>query len=304
MILAAVILWTLVALMVSVGIWGVFIEPNRLEVAELRVPIPRLPQSLAGLKVAHLSDWHLSGRGSTRAVAERACQQIMSRAPDLSCLTGDLVTQVVQMPEAIPLLNSLQAPLGVYLVLGNHDCNATMEDMLYGHEPQDCAEDTWRTELSSGPVALLDNEARRAECGDARIVVAGVGDVTAGRDDLPRTMSVAPAGDLHILLSHSPDILDEPEVEWADLVLCGHTHGGQLVLPGYGSVWAPVWRLRHRASGLWRMNGTLAFITRGVGSGFRMRINCQPEVAMLELHPGTAEDVPETPQVSRGEVGA
>lgn len=297
MIFVAVVLWTLVAGIVLLAIWGGLIEPNRLETSELRVPLPRLPQSLEGLSVGHLSDWHLSGRRAALALAERSCREIMARSPDLICLTGDLVTELSHLPTAAALLRTLSAPLGVFLVLGNHDCNATMEDLLYGHLPVDTAEDLWREALAGSGLTLLHNETRAISFSGGRVVVAGVGDTTAGRDDLPLTVSAAPEGDLRILLSHSPDVLDDPAVNWADLVLSGHTHGGQLVLPGWGSVWAPVWRLRHRASGLWRLNGTVAFITRGVGSGLRARINCPPQAAILRLVPGSAAEIPATRQV-------
>ena len=301
MIVTAVLLWSLVAVLAALGIWGMLIEPNRLEITQLPVPLPRLALTLDGLLIGHLSDWHLSGSAASRLLAERACREVMDRCPHLICLTGDLVKQVEHMAEAVALVRTLEAPLGVFLVLGNHDCDATMEDMLYGHQPDDCAEDEWRQALEGSPAVLLDNEARVVEWQGASVVIAGVGDTTAGRDDLARALASEPVGDLQILLSHSPDILDVPGASWADLVLSGHTHGGQLVLPGYGSAWAPVWRLRHRASGLWRLHGTLAFITRGVGSGLRMRINCCPEVALLQLHRGSPEAVPETRLAGRAE---
>jgi len=221
----------------------------------------------------------------------------MRQAPDLICLTGDLVTQSDHMPSAVSLLRGLSASLGVFLVLGNHDCNATAEHMLYGEDPDECADEHWRAALAGLPVRLLNNESAAVEKGGVRLVVAGIGDSTAGWDDLAATVAGAPVGELHVLLAHSPDVLDEPEATWADLVLCGHTHGGQLVLPGLGAAWAPVWRLRHRASGLWRLNSTVAFITRGVGSGLRARINCPPQIAVLRLVRGSAEAIPQTRRV-------
>ena len=301
MIATAVLLWSLVALLVAVGMWGLFVEPNRLEVTDLDVPLPRLSPALEGLTIGHLSDWHLSGRAAPRRVAERACREIMARRPDLICLTGDLVREVVYLPEAVALLRTLAAPLGVFLVLGNHDCDASIEDMLYGRLADDGAEAAWRAALEGSATVLLDNESRVVEARGVRVALAGVGDTTVGSDDLPRALAEEPQGDLQILLSHSPDILDDPESGWADLILAGHTHGGQLVVPGYGSAWAPVWRLRHRASGLWRLNGTLAFVTRGVGSGLRLRLNCCPEVAVLTLHRGSSEAVPATRLAGRAE---
>jgi predicted MPP superfamily phosphohydrolase len=294
MIAVAIVLWSILALLAAVGVWGMFIEPDRLEVSQLTVPLPKLPASLEGLTVGHISDWHLSGGRRVFALAERSCAEIMALAPDLICVTGDVVTHMEHTAAAVTLLNRLSAPLGVFMVLGNHDCNATMDDMLYGEAPEECPDGEWRQALAGGPVVVLSNETHRVETPGGRLIVAGVGDTTAGWDDLDLTLEGAPVGELHVLLSHSPDVLDEPQSGWADLVLAGHTHGGQLVLPGLGAAWAPVWRLRHRASGLWRLNGTVAFITRGVGSGLRARINCPPEVALLRLVPGSAEALPQT----------
>lgn len=91
MILAAAILWTLTGVVLALGFWGVFVEPHRLEVAEITVPLPRLPEALRGLTIGHLSDLHLRDSRHVRAVAERACAEIMARRPDLICFTGDVV---------------------------------------------------------------------------------------------------------------------------------------------------------------------------------------------------------------------
>lgn len=294
MILAAAILWTLTAVVLGLGIWGVFVEPHRLEVAEITVPLPRLPEALRGLTIGHLSDLHLRGSRRVRAVAERACAETMARRPDLICFTGDVIDHAKHLPEGLAVLRRLSAPLGVYLVLGNHDCDATMEDFLYGNPNCDAAEAQWQAALDGCAVILLANGHHVVEARGCRLVVAGIGDLSAGHDDLPAALQGAPPADLRVLLCHTPDALDLPGAEWADLLLAGHTHGGQLQLPGLGSAWAPVWRLRHRASGLFRLGKTLAFVNRGVSSGFPARINCPPQVAILTLVPGAAEEVTET----------
>ena len=246
------------------------------------------------MRLGQISDLHLDGHRATHALAQRACAEILLRSPDLICVTGDVVQRMQNRPEGVRMLGQLSAPGGVYLVLGNHDCSATLEDFLWGEPGDDTTEPGWRQALADTPVTLLDNEWHATERNGERLVVAGVGDVSVGRDDLPAALRGAPQGGLRLLLSHSPDVLDLPDVEWADLVLCGHTHGGQLQLPRLGSAWAPVWRLRQRASGLLRLGHTAVFVTRGVGAGVRLRFNCPPQVAVLTLVPGSLERLPAT----------
>lgn len=294
MVFVAVILWSLCALLLGLALWGLLVEPHRLQITRLTVPLPRLPRELQGLTIGHLSDLHLRGSPAARRIGERACAELMAQRPDMICLSGDLVNHAKHLPEALELLRRLTAPLGVYLVLGNHDLDATMEDYLEGNPGCDTAQQLWRDAVLDTPAVLLDNQWRALETRGRRVVIAGIGDLCAGQDDLPAALAGAPPGDLHLLLCHSPDSLDLPGTEWADLLLAGHTHGGQLRLPGLGSAWAPVWRLRHRSGGLLRLGTTLIFVNRGVSSGFPARINCRPEIALLELAPGSAEKITET----------
>ncbi len=294
MILAATVLWFLAALAAALAIWGLAIEPRRLEVTRLTVPLARLPEELRGLTIGHLSDTHLRSRPASRQLAERACAALMAQRPDLICISGDLANHAEHMEEALNLLRLLHAPLGVFLVLGNHDCDATMEDYLAGNPSCDTAQQAWARALAPTGVVLLHNQSHTLQVHGRRIVIAGIGDLSAGQDDLPAALAGAASGDLHLLLCHTPDAIDLPDATWADLLLVGHTHGGQLQLPGLGSVWAPVWRLRERASGLLRLNHTLLFVNRGVSSAFPARINCRPQVAILELVPGSADHIPAT----------
>jgi predicted MPP superfamily phosphohydrolase len=296
-IVAAVLLWSLSVLVLGLTVWGLLIEPHFLEVTRLALPLPRLPEELRGLTIGHISDLHLRGSKTARQIGEHACAALVAQRPDLICVSGDLVNHAEYLEEAVEVLRLLSAPLGVYLVLGNHDLDATMEDYLEGNPSCDTAQDLWRRAVTTTPAVLLDNEWRALEVRGKRVVIAGIGDLCAGQDDLPGALAGAPAGDLHLLLCHSPDSVDLPGTEWADLMLAGHTHGGQLRVPGLGSAWAPVWRLRHRAAGLLRLGRTLLFVNRGVSSGFPARINCRPQIAILELVPGGVEEITETRRV-------
>ncbi|MEI6502766.1 MAG: hypothetical protein WCP21_17290 [Armatimonadota bacterium] len=130
------------------------------------------------------------------------------------------------------------------------------------------------------------------------MVICGTGDASCGYDDLPRALHDGPRGALHLLLSHSPDIMDEAQADWADLVLCGHTHGGQAKLPWLGTLWAPVWRDRRRSEGLFRVGDALCYVTRGVHGGIRTRFLCPPELTLLTLTAGPGDPVRELPRLS------
>jgi uncharacterized protein len=148
----------------------------------------------------------------------------------------------------------------------------------------------WRQTIESAGVKVLHNESTVLELKGRRVVIAGVGDPSCGWDDLPQALSGNPSGEVHLMLVHSPDLLDEPATDWADLVLCGHTHGGQMTLPGIGSPWAPVWRDRRRSEGLIKVGEALCYVSRGVGAGIRTRFRCPPEVCQLTLTAGAADN--------------
>ena len=126
-------------------------------------------------------------------------------------------------------------------------------------------------------------------------MVAGVDAFMYGRDDAATALAGTAGADAVVMLAHTPDMLDDPNVRRSDLVLCGHTHGGQFQLPGIGSPWAPVWRDRRRASGLLRAGEALCHVTRGVASATRARFNCRPEVTILTLIRGVESAATEVP---------
>lgn len=283
MITIAVILWAVVILIGGALVYARLIEFDNLRVKHLTVVIPHLPAELEGLRVAHLSDFHCRHNRGIQRVVRRAVRQIIRQQPDLMLITGDLSHGSENMDCVAPLIADLKAEYGVYAVLGNHDWDSTLDDCLYGHPEPPVSWARWRQALATTNVEVLENESRQVVINDEVVTVAGVGDPSCGHDDLPTAIhNAAPAG-LRILLAHSPDVMDLPQAGWADLILAGHTHGGQCQLPGLGSPWAPVWRLRSRAAGLMRFDDTWIHVSRGVGAGPRARFLCPPEVTIMEL---------------------
>ena len=167
-----------------------------------------------------------------------------------------------------PLLLELSAPSGVFNVLGNHDHWA------------DAARSLFWLDRSGQSVR---HRARPVERGGARLWIAGAGDYWEDDCGIDRALQDVPAGDCRLVLAHNPDTADLGWRSRVDLMISGHTHGGQVRLPLVGAPVLPV-RNRRYSSGLVRTERTRVFISRGIGWAILpVRINCPPEIAVLEL---------------------
>lgn len=119
------------------------------------------------------------------------------------------------------------------------------------------------------------------------LYVAGVDDVSEGRPRLGQTLEDVPHNVPVVLLSHNPDIVASPQLDRIDLVLAGHTHGGQIVLPLWGPAHTQSWELkRHEVSGYFRRGATHVYVTRGIGEGIPLRFGAPPQIALITLLPG------------------
>jgi uncharacterized protein len=135
--------------------------------------------------------------------------------------------------------------------------------------------------LNNGSVHLQHNP---GQPDGVDVYLAGVDDVSEGWPNVARALADIPAGKPTILLSHNPDILEEADIERADVILAGHTHGGQIVLPWIGPVHTHSDQLaRHEASGHLRRGKTQLYITRGIGEGIPLRFGARPQITLLTL---------------------
>lgn len=246
-------------------------EPYRLSVEHQTIRLRRLPRSLDGLRIVQLSDIHHSPfTGSTQI--KHAVETANNLAPDIIALTGDYVSH--ERSYAAPcaeMLGHLRARYGVYAVLGNHD-HWTDAPLIT---------DLFRAE----GIRVLVNEGMRFEQRGAAFWLAGVDDTMVGLEDLPLALAGARTDELKLLLAHNPIILRRAARAGVDLVLSGHTHGGQVT-----------WRSERSASGrprrrLLRGLGSRAdtqiYVTRGLGTSvLPIRYGCPPEVSCLELRCG------------------
>jgi hypothetical protein len=293
MILTAAILWALVLIAVIFGFYVRYVEPSQIVVTDQTLHIEDLPEALRGLRVVHLSDFHCHDEPRIEWSSREAVRLAMEQDPDLIAITGDLFDTCEMATECPEQLEGLEAPLGVWAVPGNHD--RAHEDPFKCLEapPEDIH--TLHGVLDNLGIRLLANDSERVRVDGAEVAIAGSDEYAFGRDDVAAALDGTADADLVILLCHTPDLLDDPAVGEADLMLCGHTHGGQIQLPLIGPPWAPVWRDRRRASGLLQADGLLAYVSRGVASATAARFNCHPEVAVLTLERGEETRAREVP---------
>jgi predicted MPP superfamily phosphohydrolase len=239
----------------------------------LEVPVDGLPPELDGLRVAHLSDFHL-GIPSRGAVAvERAVDWVAGRRPDLVCITGDLLSR----PRGEPQLRRVLGRLGrAYAVLGNHDFADSRDPFSQPVELHDLGE----TEL------LLD-EARQIEVRGRRVQVVGLHPRSRWRASSVIGGLVDPTADLRIVLTHFPELIRTVLPKPYELVLAGHMHGGQIVLPYPGGRFLFAHPRARESRGLYRAGGTTLHVSPGLGTTFvPFRYFARPEVTELVLRAG------------------
>ncbi|HYO64401.1 MAG TPA: metallophosphoesterase [Pyrinomonadaceae bacterium] len=245
-----------------------FAEPYLLSVERHAVGLKRLPAEMDGLRVVHLSDIHHSPL-TGRELIERAVETANRLEPDLIVLTGDYVSHEREYAEpCAELMGRLRARSGVFAVLGNHDHWVDAELIT----------DLFRAE----GIKVLINEGMRFEHNGASFWLAGVDDTMVGQEDLPLALAGSRADEMKLLLAHNPVILRRAARAGVDLVLSGHTHGGQVT---WRSEASPSGRVRRRIlRGLARRGETQIYVTRGLGTVvLPVRYGCLPEVTSLEL---------------------
>jgi len=213
--------------------------------------------------------------GMNAAELQKGFQAGLSRKPDFVCLTGDFVsaTHGFDRQGLFGLLRSATATAPTHAVLGNHDGGHWLARWGGTRSTQ-----SMRDLIESAGVHLLHNQCAVVE----DLTLVGVADYWSGEFAPERAFARAPHGGATLLLCHNPDAKkDLGRFPW-DLMLSGHTHGGQVCVPGITPTWAPVTDKRFIA-GLYGWEGRQLFITRGVGSPRHVRAFCRPEVSLLEI---------------------
>lgn len=245
------------------GAYGLAYSRHQIQVVRASVPVSGLPPALDGLRIGLITDLHHSEMVPAQDVV-RAASLLMTERPEMIVLGGDYVTwgdrsYVVPCADA---LAQLSAPIGVYAALGNHDDDRDMPAAL----------------ISNGFEVLRDARTTVIARGE-RLDLVGLRFWTRRPRDITRLLRGA-EGPV-ILIAHDPRRLNEAAALDVGLVLSGHTHGGQVVLPGVGAIAA---RRFPVVAGTGRRDNTSIFVSRGVGTVYvPYRLNCPPDVAVLTL---------------------
>ncbi|MGZ4388499.1 MAG: metallophosphoesterase [Gaiellaceae bacterium] len=252
----------------AAGLGYGWFEAGWVRLRELELAVPGLPPALVGLRIAHLSDFHLGIPSRGVHAVERAVAWVEERWPDLVVVTGDLLSRPRAEPELRRHLERLGAP---WLVLGNHDFAWSRDPFSRPVEFGDLA-----------PARLLSDESVELELRGVRVEIAGVNPLSW----LRKRSSGFPDSDadFHLLLCHFPRALDYvPEGRW-DLILAGHMHAGQIVIPyGFGKLHLAHLGARY-TEGVYRRGGTVMHVSPGLGTTFvPFRLFARPEATELVL---------------------
>ena len=235
---------------------------------DVQVRFPRLPAAFDGYKILLISDLHV---GRLPGLIERAADLIRDVPVDMAVLAGDIQSWgTPAAPNAVeqlmPLLDALDIRDGVFAVLGNHDSHELAEP------------------LEAVGIRVLINDHAMIGRGDALLRVTGLDDVnTFYTDDAERALRTPSQADVSVALVHSPEMADVAADAGYDLYLAGHTHGGQICLPGGRPIVTAIDHHRDLASGLWSYDRMAGYTSRGLGVARRVRVNCPPEIALLHL---------------------
>ena len=252
------------------ALWGTFVRRRWVLLRSVELVMPGLPREFDGYRVAQLSDLHIGGF-TPRKWAEAWVRLSNTAEPDLVVVTGDLVSSGVDFHHDIAaVISSLRAEDGVFVSLGNHDYFGEGEPLIQL--------------LRDGGATVLRNEGATVKRGDASLFVAGVDDTWTRRADLKRALSGRAPGEFTLLLAHDPALFPAAVQHGANLVLSGHTHGGQVALPFFPKLLSLA-RLSHRFYlGVYRDGDAALYVHPGLGTtGPPIRLGVAPEVAILTL---------------------
>lgn len=250
-----------------------FIERYLVMTNHYKIPVPRLPLEFSGFRIAHLTDLHY-GPLDPLCFIRHVINKTNSLKPDVTVCTGDYVLEfknTSQIDTIWPELARLEARHGVYSVLGNHDHWANKKRSIF-----------WLKKTKQD----LRHKTVRIERAGKSLWFAGAGDLLDDHRSFDNLLKNIPDDHCRIVLAHNPDSADTLYSRRIDLMLSGHTHGGQVDIPFVGTPILPV-RNKNFTRGLTRsLRGGNVFISRGIGwAKFPVRLNCPPEIAVLELVP-------------------
>jgi len=251
-------------------------------VERVTLSFPNLPVGFDGTTVAVLSDLHAGVRRGGAAGIRKVVEDVNALRPDVVVLLGDMVHVGRRAARHLPHLSELRARDGIWACLGNHEHGFVWFSRYLGPSRGPSVAE-WRRTYADLGVELLVNEARPLEKNGSRVWLVGVDDAYSGHDDLPAALEGTENGEFRLVITHHPDLIDDPSSSEVGLVLAGHTHGGQVHMPILGPVHVSCRKPRERARGLVHANGTTMYVTRGAGEALPIRFRCPREIPLITL---------------------
>ena len=260
------------------------VEPTWLELNNHPIPVRDLPEPFAGLKIVQMSDFH-GGHQVSSAFLDEAVALAQAQEGDVVVLTGDFIHKGFQHIDRVArILGQLRAPMGVFAVLGNHDFSVrnALGIRRHKHLHRFVAD-----ALAAQGIRVMQNQTHHLLRGDHVVYLTGVDDLWSRVCDLDQAFAGLRPHVPRVVLAHNPWTIELAQNHRCDLMLSGHTHGGQVKLPVLGHVTLGP-KGRRFASGLYKVRESWLYVNKGVGFGFRMRYGVRPEVAVLTLQPEAA----------------
>lgn len=309
-------IWDLACCLSIIGIWPRFIEPNMLSINRLRIKIP-LPKELQGFTLLQFSDLHLH---AANRFTDKILRKIQELRPDMILFTGDFLCfgELADKQGLQRFLNSLSAPYGCYAILGNHDYaqavsfNEAGDYDTLSQKPYALLKGLKRlwgkliptgrvTEraravplhqelvalLKKSPFELLHNQTKTVPVKGSALNVTGLGEYMLGRCDPAIAFQGYNPSYPGVVLAHNPDSVPLLEPYPGDLILSGHTHGGQINLPGIWKKYTVMENLAYAKAGLYCLGKKWLYVSRGVGSVLPFRLRSIPELVHITLEATT-----------------
>lgn len=245
-------------------------EANTIKIEEVQIKLRRLPKKLDGFRIVHLSDIHHSPLTNLEHI-KHAIEIANNLQPDMFVLTGDYVSHEREYIEPVAeVLGGLSSEFGIFACLGNHDhwTDAKLVTEAF----------------TKNNIRMLINEGFRFTARDESFWLCGVDDYMMGKTDVRSALNGSFPNEMKLLLSHNPQVINRAAISNIDLVLSGHTHGGQVKIREPRERILFPNRKRRLRSGLHRRKETQIYITRGIGTVvLPIRYQCPPEISVLEL---------------------
>ena len=244
---------------------------STIELSQHEVALPGLPDDLNGIRIVHLTDFHI-GCGDSASRSAEAVELANEVSAELILLSGDYVNRKpIEIPAAEEILCRLRAGCGIFATLGNHDYYADAKEMV--------------SALGRVGITVLDNQSVEALPG---LWISGLDDLHMGHGDVDKALKNVPTGAATVLLSHNPNALRLVAKDRPVIILSGHTHGAQIVLPFPTPQMICRWHLgTGYVNGWYRRGKARMYVSRGIGvtgvSPLNRRFRCPPEVAVFVL---------------------